>query len=318
VIELPYDCGPIRRSDENNEAVYWRYIMERQAIWHRRFVLKLPRPWTNDPILDTYSFTNAYRELDRGTIHYRQQCWPLIEKMTPEDQLWWTAVYRFFNRPETWDNVLASYTPYEMHDERILRMGAAIRDYGKKSGLPVWTGSYMVCAYATSPGFDKIERVMNFLIKLRLNLSHLVQVAQDCESTEYFHAELEKMDGIGAFGAYEILSDLLMMRWKPLAGFDANEWANPGPGAKKGLQFVFDDEGYTFSRPEMQKLMRHLEQTQDLAWAELDLPFYEVALPDAMGRPTPLSMRNIEHNLCEVFKYQRGSCRGKFVERTKA
>src|SRR4051812_26195126 len=43
---------------------YWRFAAERQAIFFRR-IEGARAPWTNDPILGTYKFTNAYRASDR-------------------------------------------------------------------------------------------------------------------------------------------------------------------------------------------------------------------------------------------------------------
>jgi len=74
---------------------YWKYVVERQRIWYKRFVLKRPYPWTNDRILKKYRFCNNYRELDKGTIY-------LIEKIKfiKNDRrkvLSNVVAYKFFN-----------------------------------------------------------------------------------------------------------------------------------------------------------------------------------------------------------------------------
>src|SRR2546425_4925405 len=43
---------------------YWRFAAERQVIFFRR-LLGASHPWTDDPVLGTYKFTNAYRASDR-------------------------------------------------------------------------------------------------------------------------------------------------------------------------------------------------------------------------------------------------------------
>ena len=43
---------------------YWRFAAERLAIYYRRLEGG-QAPWTTDPILRTYRFTNAYRAADR-------------------------------------------------------------------------------------------------------------------------------------------------------------------------------------------------------------------------------------------------------------
>src|SRR5436189_5853400 len=43
---------------------YWRFAAERQAIFFRR-LLGQQVPWTDDPVLRRFKFTNAYRASDR-------------------------------------------------------------------------------------------------------------------------------------------------------------------------------------------------------------------------------------------------------------
>src|SRR5437867_2269407 len=43
---------------------YWKFAFERQAIFFRRANAE-PWPWTIDPILSDYKFTNVYRASDR-------------------------------------------------------------------------------------------------------------------------------------------------------------------------------------------------------------------------------------------------------------
>src|SRR5688500_5458146 len=51
---------------------FFGWINERHMIYLKRFVLKEPKPWTQDKILREYKFTNAFRELDRGTLALRR------------------------------------------------------------------------------------------------------------------------------------------------------------------------------------------------------------------------------------------------------
>ena len=45
---------------------YWRLAVERQAVFFRRFRCE-SSPWTDDSVLGTYRFTNAYRASDRAS-----------------------------------------------------------------------------------------------------------------------------------------------------------------------------------------------------------------------------------------------------------
>src|SRR5207248_6233324 len=43
---------------------YWRFAAERQAVFFRRTRAEAS-PWTQDAVISTYKFTNAYRASDR-------------------------------------------------------------------------------------------------------------------------------------------------------------------------------------------------------------------------------------------------------------
>src|SRR5260221_9893360 len=43
---------------------YWHFAAKRQEVFFARLEGK-PKPWTDDPILNEYKFTNAYRASDR-------------------------------------------------------------------------------------------------------------------------------------------------------------------------------------------------------------------------------------------------------------
>ena len=50
-----------------NEKLFWHWVRERHRIWYARHVEGRPPPWTDDPYLRAYRFTNVYRRLDPGT-----------------------------------------------------------------------------------------------------------------------------------------------------------------------------------------------------------------------------------------------------------
>src|SRR5690348_3648568 len=87
-----------------NLDAFYRFMYERHMIWHRRFKLGLPPPWTKDPILRDLKFTNVYRELDRGTLWYLNN---VAETYKDEllDLLWLTVMYRLLNKVETFEKV---------------------------------------------------------------------------------------------------------------------------------------------------------------------------------------------------------------------
>src|ERR1051325_10786125 len=53
------------------ESLFWWWISERHAIYLKR-ARGDAKPWTTDPILQLYKFTNPFRENDRGTVWLRK------------------------------------------------------------------------------------------------------------------------------------------------------------------------------------------------------------------------------------------------------
>ncbi|MHB9024600.1 MAG: nucleotide kinase domain-containing protein, partial [Armatimonadota bacterium] len=85
---------------------YWRFAAERQQVFFRRWA-GAPSPWTDNPILHTYKFTNAYRAADRVSqylirhVIYRGDS-------APEEVFFRTILFKLFNRIDTWELLCAA------------------------------------------------------------------------------------------------------------------------------------------------------------------------------------------------------------------
>ena len=79
---------------------YWGLAAERQRIFYRRLRREEP-PWTDDPVLASHRFTNAYRASDRVSqflINNVIYGFPADERSTVLRIL----LFKIFNRTETW------------------------------------------------------------------------------------------------------------------------------------------------------------------------------------------------------------------------
>ena len=94
--KLPPSVRPSKVFD-----TYWRFAAERQEIFFRR-IAGAPPPWTADPILREFKFTNAYRASDRVSQY-------LIKRViyagdqNPDELIFRILVFKMFNRIETWE-----------------------------------------------------------------------------------------------------------------------------------------------------------------------------------------------------------------------
>lgn len=79
---------------------YWRFAAARQAVYEARLAGG-PGPWTDDPILSRFRFTNCYRAADRvsqvlirDVIYGGEQEW--------EEVFFRTLLFKIFNKESTW------------------------------------------------------------------------------------------------------------------------------------------------------------------------------------------------------------------------
>jgi hypothetical protein len=107
---------------------------------------------------------------------------------------------------------------------------------------------------------------------------------------------LQLVPTIGPFIAYEIACDLRYTRI--LADCtDSNTWANPGPGAKRGIHRLLTGSfKSTGARPDYLAVMRDLLKRSRGRGA---------LGKDVLACEWPFEMREIEHSLCEFDKYMR-------------
>src|SRR3569832_1670874 len=80
---------------------YWRFAAERQAIFFKRIEGR-SYPWTMDPILAVYKFTNAYRASDRVSQYLIKNV--IYSGEQQSDEIFFrTILFKLFNRIDTWE-----------------------------------------------------------------------------------------------------------------------------------------------------------------------------------------------------------------------
>lgn len=272
---------------------FFDFAKERHKIYLRRHEQKLPPPWTEDPILSHFRFTNVYRELDNVTLWFAKNARHSYEA-DPVATMMATVVFRLFNRNTTGEAIflqktIGGWTPFErfLDTGDAFEMESAIRSYCGPG--PYCTGSYII----NSPnGMNKLQGVLQMIQWVWNRRMEFVDNIVQEQTLENAWEQFRKIDHIADFTSYELVTDL---RWTPLLknATDIMSWANPGPGAMRGLNRLY-------RRPLDSKQKKHLficemrailgQSRQHQYW-----PTYW---------PT-LEMREVEHTLCEFDKYER-------------
>lgn len=268
---------------------FWNFIYERHRIWYVRFVLEQPAPWTEDPILQHYKFTNVYRELDRGTLFLLDN---IKGKGNPVDDVWNIIIYRMFNRISTYE--IVGYKSLEWwQNPKNFRKAFDKWRAAQESGQALYTDAHMVCAYEHFPGKDKLARFEYIFAGVLQGIEVLMRIIQRADTLGKVHAALVKFPGIGPFLAYEMAVDISYCEWNNLG---EDEWVNPGPGCQRGLKKIFP----RIKNSDFMWRIKELRAIQSLEFARLKLPFKDIAYE---GKE--LTLRNIEHCLCEYSKWHK-------------
>lgn len=271
-------------SPKNRLSLFWYYLNERHRIYLKKEADE-SKPWTDDPIFQRYKFTNVFRQLDRVTQEYtmlvadryRSLLAMSREPSIANDLVFPTIGFRMFNWPDTYGALRplfhGKWSEHRAHQTLTSR---------KREGHQVFTGAYIVTNGGSSrPKIDLYCEALTVAYKRREEITTAILARgtlQNCCEV------LKDLPMIGNFVAYEIACDL---RWTPLLerAPDINHWANVGPGAIRGLHWIYGEKP---SQKDALDQMIHL--------LDISPRFLEDHVP-------PLELREIEHSLCELFKY---------------
>jgi hypothetical protein len=302
-----------------NSGPFFEFARERHAIYLRR-ASGAPRPWTNNFILQACRFTNVYRELDKTTVWFREHVREPMRGL-PEVLLA-TVLFRWFNRISTGEalflqrDMLTHETAFEeyIRTQDINLMRQRILQFCGEG--PYVTGAFII---NTPTGMSKLDGVLwafnefakgpwKYVAQELLDqnnplgfglarLCHEGYPVVDGWGMEHLHVWLKQFPRLGDFMAYEIVCDL---RYTDLL-MDAPDkltWANPGPGAKRGLSYLLGG-----SRKVVPPDVRSRVQQIDLMRQLLAQSLSEGFDGSVEGFPR-FEMREIEHTLCEYAKYE--------------
>ena len=253
-----------------------------------------PWPWTDDPILRVHKFTNVFRELDRGTVWCRE--W-IREPYADDPELFFNiATYRRYN----WIDTAAELGYIHQYDPDRYN-GLMMRRQAR--GEQIFTGAHMICGTIRDPEtgeipYSKVEQVFRISFKLLWDNRHEMTLYLE-EGGHTLEQAFNRMMGLpypgyGAFVCYEVVSDLRWTRYLKDAP-DVLSWANPGPGAKRGIIRLY---GYS-PKGEGNPRFSNKDYIQAMQYLLYISPRYlQDHVPD-------LEMRDVEHSLCEWDKYTR-------------
>ena len=277
---------PCRPRPSKLYPIIWRFASERQLIYLRR-LSGHARPWTDDPVLSAYRFTNAFRAADRVSQYLIRLAYACPQANC--DTLFLrTILFKIFNRIGTWDKIVqklglpvASRFDYAACDDLL-----AVR----RTKVPIYSAAYIMPSGGRS-GVPK-HRMHLRLIRDMITDGLPAKLGQT-RSLEDAYALLLTWPTLGPFLAFQYAIDL---NYTTLMSHSEHEFVVAGPGALDGLAKCFESLG-------------EFTPAETIAWLtdrqDEEFERYGLAFGGLWGRPLqPIDLQNL---LCEVSKYTRAT-----------
>lgn len=268
---------------------YWQFAAERQRVFYRR-LHGYPAPWTEDAIIKSHRFCNAFRASDRVSQYLiRHVIYGEHLSKKPEDIVFRTLLFRFFNLESTWDLLEKLYG-----DPSLANFDVETWYKGMDTGQGLFNGAYMLCGIKTH-GYDRKHGNYLGLVNDMVN-GGTIQKILGANSLGEIYRELNKYPLVGKFLSYQIATDL---NYSHVVNLDDNAFTMAGPGAERGVTKVFSDTGG--KSPEY--LIEWMRERQEKEFSSRGIP-----LDIAWLWGHALQNIDIQNLFCETDKY----CREKF------
>ena len=266
---------------------YWKFAAERQNI----FVNRLNGdafPWSKDPILNQYKFTNVYRATDRVSQY-------LIKNViyngnqNPIELFFRIMLFKIFNRISTWEYLEAELGNMSFENYSFQKYNKYLLDV-LNNKVPIYSAAYIMASGKTTFGFERKHQNHLKLIEMMIKEDVPCKI-QRCKNMEAVYNILLHYPTIGEFLAYQYSTDI---NYSILTNFSEMDFVKAGPGAKDGIAKCFLDFGdYSF-----EDIIKMMADTQESEFDELGLNFNTL-----WGRN--LQLIDCQNIFCEVDKYSR-------------
>lgn len=272
------------------EDAFVYFVTERAKIWYRRNVEKLPPPWTEDPILRQYRFTNVCRKFDRMT-EYLIRNW--YQPHYNELHTLRTAVViaRCINLIEFLDQI--GYPQFRsingrnwFIDPRWMTRFKLTFLNRQQRGQPVKSGAYFV--------YSNRKPMLLFMEQDAIPGSYRVRIADTFEATWRQYCGIP---GIATFMAGQFCKDLTYACDLAAGWPDRHSFAVPGPGSILGVRFLFNEPVTLSTDP------RSLKQFCNAVLRARDILAKSGFMDQFPELAAEMDLMDIQNCLCEFAKY---------------
>ena len=266
---------------------YWRFAAERQSIFFKRLRRSFP-PWTTDPILLEYKFTNVYRASDRVSQFLIRNV-IYAGDADPVEVFFRTILFKLFNKIGTWkllERVLGDITYREYSYSEYDRILTDALERGDR----IYSAAYIMPSGTSTFRATRKHRAHLQILDRMIEDEVPLQIQAATRMADAFRI-LRSYPLIGDFLAYQYVTDL---NYSTLTDFSEDEFVIPGPGAVSGIRKCFGSLG-NYSETD---IIKEMASTQEEHFKHFGVGFQTLG-----GRP--LQFIDCQNLFCEVDKYAR-------------
>lgn len=266
---------------------YWHFAAERLAMFYRRYHDPMG-PWTSNPILRAYRFTNTYRAADRVSQYLIREVQARSDRPNAVREVFFrTMLFKIFNRIDTWEAVEEKLGPLEWDGldlDNLDQTLEALRLRGRK----IYSAAYIM----PSPSLGHKRKHSNHLALMKQMMDDRVpERVQQAPSLRSVYELILRYPGIGPFLAFQYTIDV---NYAAMMDFEESTFVVAGPGALDGISKCFADT----RKRSAEDIIYWMVDRQDAEFRRLGLEF-----PGLFGRRLqPIDCQNL---FCEISKYAR-------------
>lgn len=265
----------VKELSSRERYLYW--VTERESIRLKR-KRGLPRPWTDDAILQNYKFCNV-RRMDDRVSQWLYNNWykpykdhpNMLTAVTLARQLNNTDSLAEVGFPEVWNPTVVE----KILNERV------------KQGKKNFSAAYMITG---TLGGTKVEQIVHKVVTpIHVACSKTSKLANTNSMIETWR-NLLPFAGFSSFISGQVVADL---RWGLTGGwYDRKFWAPMGPGSKRGMNRLL---GRPFVTP--------VKQEEFYEFLEQQIQFCKSELEHSIS--SRMEAIDVQNTLCEFDKYER-------------
>ncbi|MNW41292.1 Thymidylate kinase [compost metagenome] len=267
---------------------YWKFAVERQNIFFNRYY-EIMDQWTDDPILQKYKFTNAYRASDRVSQYLIKNIIYNENSYSREDQFFRIMLFKLFNKIETWEYLQKQFGDITYKDYKYVHYDRAFLE-ALNNKETIYSAAYIMPSGQSSFGHAK-KHQNNLKLLERIMDDHLPTKIGYFKTMEELYTTLLSYPTLGKFLAFQYCVDI---NYSELCNFEENSFVVAGPGAINGINKCFhNNQEYS-----NEDIIKYVTDLQEMEFKRLDLNFKSL-----WGRS--LQLVDCQNLFCETDKYSR-------------